>query len=198
MQVIDVNRIHPEILETARELIFQVARRHRVAPRSNVLRVEHAFLNVLIEEILVGLRGHFAVGREIASFGADNDFVPRETAPGELGKRVPNAAFAALEAVVDRGIYEVDSAFHRGDYSFRVCGIGGRVGIAEVRADAERGNREASADSGQFPEMSIRRALGESPGVTARPFRRREHRHPFFSLSSRGASKREQARRMRR
>ena len=104
VQVVDVDAIDAEIAEAAGELIFEKARSHAVAAGDDVVGTEDARLDVFAVEIIVGIAGHFAVGRQVAALGAEDEFVAGEAALGEFFQRGADVALAALEAVVDRGV----------------------------------------------------------------------------------------------
>ena len=120
-------------------------------------------------------------------------------------ERRADAAFAALKAIIDGAVEEVDSAFCGGDDRSGVGFIGHFVGLPEVRPEAQRGEQHSLG----FPEMAGGRARGKPLGVAPGSFFRGGFGHDapsgggwgpgagFFagSLSPR-ASKREQARRI--
>src|SRR5262249_12385586 len=132
VQVIDVDTIDAQILEAPRQLILEEARGHRVASGNDVFRAEYAWLDILTEEVLVGIGGHGVVRREVAAFGRKDDFFARDTVGAELSERGADATFAALEAIVDSGVQNVDPGLDSGDRRRRVASVGGRIGLAEI------------------------------------------------------------------
>jgi hypothetical protein len=100
--------------------------------------LKNSALNIFLEKIVIGIGWHFAVGREVAGFGAHNKPVARAAADFELGQRRANAAFAALKTVINRGIQYVDAAFGGSDDGGGISRIGALVGLTEVCADANR------------------------------------------------------------
>ena len=136
MQVVDVDAVELKIAQAAGELIFQKARRHAVAAGDEVFRRKDARLDVFAKKIFCRFGGHRAVGSEIAAFGADDEFFAGETLCGELLDGCADAAFAALEAVVDGGVDEVDAVFGGGDDCGGVARVDFWIGLAEVGADS--------------------------------------------------------------
>src|SRR2546429_6004641 len=86
-----------------------------MAARGKIFRGEDPWLDVLAEEIFVGVGGHGAVGRQIAALGREHEFFPGKPFCRKLLERRADAAFAALKAIIDGAVEEVDSAFCGGD-----------------------------------------------------------------------------------
>src|SRR6202022_2546667 len=79
VQIVDVNGVDSEILETAAELIFQEARCHTMAARSDFFGGENATLNVLFKKITVGIFGHCSIRSQITTLGAKHNFITGKT-----------------------------------------------------------------------------------------------------------------------
>ena len=103
MEVVDVDAFELQVAQAAGELIFQKARRHAMAAGDEVFGREDAWLNYSRRKYSVVSAG---MGRLalIAAFCANDEFVTGETFCGELFDGCADAAFAALEAVVDGGV----------------------------------------------------------------------------------------------
>ena len=129
----------------------------------DVLCRENAGLDIFAEEILIWIGRHRIVGRQVAAFGANDEFVALSSVGGKLLQGRANRALAALEAVVDGGIDKVDAVLHRGDDCRRVARISVLIGLAEVGADADRGDNKFA----HFAEMLVGRVAApffrESP-----------------------------------
>src|SRR5208282_6892697 len=132
VQVVDVDALELEIAQAARHLIFEEARSHTVAAGDEVLWSEDAGLDVFVKKIFGGFLGHRAVGSQVAPFGADDEFFAGKTFCGELLDGCADAAFAALEAVIDGGVDEVNAGFSGGGDSGGVACIDLRIGLAEI------------------------------------------------------------------
>ncbi len=137
MQVEDINAIDAKISHAARDLILQKARSDAVTSGGNVLGGKNSALNIFLKKILIGISRHFAVGREIAGFSAKHQLVARIAFSLELHQRRADAAFAALKAVIDRGIGNVDSILHGRHDRRGVRRVGALVGLAEIGANAD-------------------------------------------------------------
>src|SRR5262249_10184611 len=135
-----------------------------------------------------------------------DDFFARDTVGAELSERGADATFAALEAIVDSGVQNVDPGLDSGDRRRRVAGVGGRIGLAEIGAHADGGEHQAL----RFAEMGLGGALGKSQGVALGGLLggRLCHEAPWLDCGGSrllswpapgcAVSRREQARRMRR
>ena len=75
VQVENINRVQPQILPAAFELIRQVVRRHAMAARGNIFHAKNSALQKFLRKIDVRIGGHFAVRRQKSRLGADHDFV---------------------------------------------------------------------------------------------------------------------------
>ena len=115
VEIVDVDAFELEIAEAARKLIFEEARSHAMAAGDEVFRRENAGLDVFVQKIFGGLGGHGAIGSEVAALGANHDFVAGKPFGGELFDGGGDAALAALEAVINGGVDEVDAGFDGGD-----------------------------------------------------------------------------------
>ncbi len=142
-------------------LFFEKTRRHAVAAGDEIFRREDAGLNVFAQKIFGCIFGHGAIGSEIAAFGANHDLFAGEFFCGEVLDGCADAAFAALEAIVDGRVDDVDAGFHGGDDSRGVTGVHFRIELPEIRADTERGQDEALG----FAEVAVSGAAGEAVGV---------------------------------
>ena len=106
---------------------------------NKVFRAGQAGVDVLLADGLFGIGRPGAIKWDIATLRRDDDLVAADTP--RLKERVQcdaDAAFAALEAIVDGRVDDVDAArdgmFHRR----YVAGIGLRVWLTEISADADR------------------------------------------------------------
>ena len=109
VQVVDVDAFELEIAEAAGDLILEKSRRHAMAAGDDVFRGEDSGLKIFVEKIFVGILGHGTVGREVAAFGADDEFFSGKSFCGELLDGGADVALAALEAVVDGRVDKVDA-----------------------------------------------------------------------------------------
>src|SRR6266571_2837401 len=125
-----------------------------MAAGGKILGAEHSPLNVFTEKIFVRVGGHRAVRRQITALRAQNDFFARKTFRPKLLQRRADAAFAALEAIINRAVEDVDAALHGGKDSNGIRFIGLFVGLAEIGSDSQRGKRHSVC----CPEMAGSRA----------------------------------------
>ena len=161
VEVVDVDAIDAEIVEAATDLIFEKARRYAVAAADDVVGIENAGLDVFAIEVVVGIGRHRAVGREVAALGAEDEFFAGVALFGEVFDGGADAAFAALEAIVDGAVDDVDAAFDGAGDAGGVGLIGFVAGRAEVGADADGGEDEALG----FAEVAVGGAAGETLSV---------------------------------
>jgi hypothetical protein len=75
VQVEDIDAIDAKVGHAAGYLILQETRSHAVAPSGDVLGGKNSALNIFLEKILIGIAGHFAVGRKIAGLGAEYQLI---------------------------------------------------------------------------------------------------------------------------
>src|SRR5271155_5056850 len=114
-----------------------------MAAADQILGGKNAWLNIFAEKIIVGVRRHGPVGRQKAAFRANDKLFARVSFGGQLFQRRADAAFAALKAIVDGGVKRIDSALC-GEYCRRgVTFVGLAIGLAEIRAHAERRQEQA-------------------------------------------------------
>ena len=168
VEVVDVDAIDAEIVEAAADLIFEEARRYAVAAADDVVGSEDAGLDVFAIEVVVGIGRHCAVGREVAAFGAEDEFFAGESLLEQVFDGGADAALAALEAIVDGAVDDVDAAFDGAGDAGGVGLIGFVGGRAEIGADADGREDEALG----FAEVAVGGAAGETLGVFWRCRRR--------------------------
>ena len=160
--------VRPRFAQAAGDLVPQVRGRDAVALlRDLVLRREAGIQERLLDVAPHGPRV-VRVVREVAALGRDEDLVaPRGAGRERLRQRAADGALALLAAVVDRRIEDVDAGAEPGRDARLVARVHRRAVVAEVRAQADRGQRE----SHRLPEVPVggARALREP----ARAFRRR-------------------------
>lgn len=137
VQIENVHAFNSQIAAAAIELVGQVARRHAVAPRRDILRTENTRLDIFAREILVRVFRHLAVGSQESGLGANDDFVARKAPSRELPERGSDGTLAPLQAIVDRRIHHVDPAFDGRDDGAGVALVGLFIGFAEIRPDAD-------------------------------------------------------------
>ncbi len=94
-------------------------------------------MNIFLEKILIGIGGHFAVGCEVAGFCAKNELIARVAFGFQLHQGSANAAFAALKAIIDRSVGDIDPGFDGAHDGCGVGGVGALVGLAEIGADTD-------------------------------------------------------------
>src|SRR5579862_1829356 len=90
VQVIDVNGFNAQIATAALELVSNKARRHRMATGSHVSFAQNSRGHILLIEIFARVGGHVAIGSQESALGANQKFLPRKSATGELGKSCSN------------------------------------------------------------------------------------------------------------
>src|SRR5690349_10879138 len=100
-----------------------------------ILRAENSLLNVFAKKIFVWIRGHGPIGCQMATFRAQHDFFARKPFRGKLLERGADAALAALKAVVDGAVDDVDAVFHGGNDSGGVSRISFLVGLSKIGSD---------------------------------------------------------------
>ncbi len=142
MQVVDVNAFHTQVAQAPVELVFEELRGHAMAALHDFVGFEDAGLDVLAVEIFVGVGGHRPVGREISAFRAENEFVARKALLRELLESGADAALAALEAVVHGCVDNVDAVLDGGHHRCGVTTVRLVIRLAEVGANAQRGQRQ--------------------------------------------------------
>src|ERR1700676_2741723 len=109
-----------------------------MAALHDIVGLEDARLDVLSIKVFVGLGGHETVRRQISTFRTKNGFFARETFLHELLQCRPDAAFAALKTIIDRGIDDVDSAFDGRYDRGGIAAVGFVIRLAQISADAYR------------------------------------------------------------
>src|SRR5258708_26655652 len=114
-----------------------------MAAGGDIFRGKNPGLNVLAEEIFVGVSGHRSVRRQISTLGANHDLLALETSCCKLLDRGAEASLAALKSVIDGSVENVDAVFHCGDRRGRIPFIGPGVWLAEVCADSHGREHEA-------------------------------------------------------
>ena len=143
VDVVDVDRLEPEVREAPPELVLQVARRHGVSA-DHVLGAEDPGADVGVAHVGRGVGRDAAVERDVPALRAHHDLLAWEAAlPGEGGERLAEHPLAALRAVVDRGVEEVAAEVGRVDDRRAGPPVGLVVLLAEVGAEADRGDEEA-------------------------------------------------------
>jgi hypothetical protein len=145
VEVIDIDRRDAQVRAAPVELIGQVARRHAVTARHDIRGREDARPDVGLDEVRVGIGGALAVEADEAAFGGQQHFLPRETArAAQPLQRRADAPLTALVAVVDGRIHHVEPEPERPGDRGGIGGVGRDVVIAEVGADADRGDLQAA------------------------------------------------------
>ena len=115
-----------------------------------------------------GLGGIVAVERDVTALGRDHHLFAAQFARGhQFAQHFADRAFAALEAVVDGGVDQIDPAEQRAPDGLCVSLVSLVVGLAQISADPDRGNA-------QPPEhrAEISRQCGVAAGVGKRPLGR--------------------------
>ncbi len=110
MDVVDVDALDPEVAPAAVDLIGEVARRHRVTARDDVVGLEDAGPEEVVLHVPARIVRAGAVEGEVSALGAEHDPVPRLSALADGGS---HGALAALVAVVDGGVDHVDAELER-------------------------------------------------------------------------------------
>ena len=169
VQVEDVDRIQPQILPAAFQLIRQIIRRHAMAARGNILHSKNSALQKLLRKINIRIGGHFSVRRQKSCLGADHDFIATVTFVEKLAQRGAHRALAALKPVIDGGVHHVDTALHRRHDCIHVGAVCGIVGVTQISPDADRRKHQPAAD---FAKVSGGRAPLKPRRVTQSPLRR--------------------------
>src|SRR5258706_1353495 len=139
-----------------------------MASGGNVFCGKNSRLNVFVEEILVWIGWHGAVRRQITSFGAEDKFVAKDAPGGELLDGRADGTLAALEAVVDRGVDEVDAVLRGGDDCFRVGAVSAGIRLAQISSDADGGDHQIV----NLAEVLVRRVVSPFLRVSPRSFER--------------------------
>src|SRR5208282_1115630 len=140
-----------EIRKAAPELVGEIARRHTVAARRDILGAEDSRLKELARKILIRIVRHFAVGSEESGFRAENNLITQEAFSSQLLQRSADGAFASLQAIIDGGVHHIDAAFHGGYDGARVGSIGWFIRITEIRPDPDRGKDEPARYLAKMP-----------------------------------------------
>ena len=118
---------------------------------------ENSQLNVLAEEIFVGVSRHRPVRRQISTFGADHNLLALEIFCCKLLDGRADASFAALQSVIDGSVENVDAVFHRGDGRRCISLVSLCVRLPEVSAEPQGGEHQTV----RFSEMTYRGASCE-------------------------------------
>ena len=151
-----------------------------MAPGGHFLRCKHAPLDVFVKKITIGVGGHGAVGRQVATLGADDEFVARESLVRQHLQCGADVALAALETIIDRRIKQIDSREACFDERRRVTCVGTVRRLAEIRAGSERRDGQHL----RLSKVPLGGDLLESLRVAFRAFRRCTlgHRDSLSSL----------------
>src|SRR5207245_4554978 len=140
VQVVDVDALDTELAGAAVDLVLEKAWRQRVAAGDDVVGLQ----NAAAEERLLDVRTRVvrapAVEGEVAALGAEQD--PVALLPAFAQVR-PHGALAALIAIVDRRVDDVQAELERAADGRGIERVGLRIVAAQIRADAEGGQPEA-------------------------------------------------------
>jgi len=188
VQVEEVDRVEAEVLPASLELVLEIRGAHRVAAVDDILRIEDAGPQDLLGDPPLGRAAGFAVRREVAVLGRDEDGLPGQFPLLHDPSNGPtDRALRALVPVVDRGVEGVHPAGREADGHRLLHGeVGRSVRRTDVCTEPDRGDREVSRGG---PEMVERdrplgdRAVAESGrgfrrGPSRKPHRRRTVRDP--------------------
>src|SRR5581483_6982337 len=177
VDVVDVDGGDAEVRETPAELVLQVARRHHVGPADDVVGAHDAGPDVRVVEPRRRVRRYRAVEGDVAALRAEDEPLARQVPLAlEREERPAEHALAALGAVVDRRVEEVAAEVRGPDDRLAVAAVRLVVLLAEVRAEADRGDDRVA----ERPEVRRRdvRGMALPEGRGPRRRRARAHRRP--------------------
>src|SRR5439155_748317 len=114
VDVVDVERLEPQVGAAPLDLVREVAGRDAVDAAHYVARADDARVEVRLREPGARIAGHGAVERDVAPLRRHDDLVPpREPAAERGGERRADRALAALVPVVHGRVDRVDAELER-------------------------------------------------------------------------------------
>ena len=158
VQIVDVDAGDAEIAAAAVDLVREEPRRQRVAAGDDVLGIEEPGPHEGLEQVAPHVVGSRAVEGQISALAAEDDLVAADAA---LAESDADGALAALIAVVDRGVDDVDAEVQRFSHRGRVQRVGRGVIATQVGADPQGG------------QLQSVEGLAKMPGSCACSWRRR-------------------------
>ena len=105
-----------------------------------------------------------SVERQVTAFGADDELLARDAVlVCECLQGLSDGAFASLKTIVRSAVDDVHAELNSANDRARVVRIGGFVGVAEIRADADRRKDETL--------LLAKWTIGETIAITCSAFR---------------------------
>ena len=105
MEVVEIDRFEAEVRQRAVELVVDERRLEAVPSEHEVVGVDGPGVDVLLADVPAGVGRPFAVEGDEPALGGDENCLAVDV--GRL-QRLPDDALAALVAVVDCGVEDVD------------------------------------------------------------------------------------------
>ena len=176
VQIVQIDRLKPEVGAALRDLVTEKGRRDRVSPAHEVVASDDARPDErLIQPDLVVLArcGRRAVQGDVAALRTNHQFVaPRFASGDHRFERAADHTLRSLTAIIARRIDQIHAVGDRGAQRLRVAHVV-RVGaIAQVRADTERADGETPGKHAAEIDPAISVAFGEPASARAGGARR--------------------------
>jgi hypothetical protein len=151
-----------------------------VASRGNFFRAKDSALQEFVCEVFVGVGRHLPIGSQKPGFGANHNFVARESLSEKLLQRSAHGTLAALKAIINSRVDDVAAIFYSGNDRRGVGGVCGTIGLAELSSDAYGRKNEPAWN---FTEVASGGAAFEARGIAQSAFGRGETSFAFFGYA---------------
>src|SRR5260370_12341480 len=123
MHVIYIDTVETHVCERLTKLTLQVAGSHAMRAARDVGKTRDSRFDEIFFDILTHITRRRSVKRQVTTFAANNNLVPRKAALSQLQQSRADRSFASLKAIIRSRVYHIRAQLNGAYYRARIASV---------------------------------------------------------------------------